>query len=78
VAAPAQQPQQAAPLTKKQIIEQAGLSHPQESTHFLKYMKDHVEKVEKHANRVSNVSKLAFVTAGACLVYQAMSFFSET
>lgn len=41
-------------------------------------MKKHVEKVDGHASRINTASKFFFVAAGACLAYQAVSFFKDS
>ena len=80
VAAPAiveEKPVKKQATTHREIIEEAGLAHPQESTHFLEYLKNHVEKVDSHASRIGTISKFFLLAAGACLAYQAVAFFSE-
>lgn len=77
MAAPEPAPVAKPATTHKEIIEQAGLSHPKESVQFLTYMKDHVEKVEAHGSRISKISKIFALTAGVALAYQAMSYFSQ-
>lgn len=64
-------------MDAKAIIEEEGLVSPQESVHFLKYYKAHVEKVQDHQARLKRVSNL-FIFVGAFAfafaIYSFMSF----